>query len=152
MSVIDKLSSISETLSSVFQFAQEQPEIKEDFEEYLKTIGAYNAPQSQLNSILVTYVFERMFHKGADSVFSMFLKEKTDIDENTKNVVKALQKSIDAIFEVKAVQKNGFDLYSLVNEKKYFALPLVKMSHLRGIYKGITYSPEYSPLKMNITL
>ena len=75
MSVIDKLSSISETLSSVFQFAQEQPEIKEDFEEYLKTIGAYNAPQSQLNSILVTYVFERMFHKGADSVFSMFLKE-----------------------------------------------------------------------------
>ena len=136
MSVIDKLSSISETLSSVFQFAQEQPEIKEDFEEYLKTIGAYNAPQSQLNSILVTYVFERMFHKGADSVFSMFLKEKTDIDENTKNVVKALQKSIDAIFEVKAVQKNGFDLYSLVNEKKYFALPLVKMSHLRGIYKG----------------
>ena len=34
------------------------------------------------------------------------------------------------------MQKTGFDLYSLVNEKKYFAMPLVKMSHLRGIYKG----------------
>ena len=136
MSVIDKLSSISDTLSSVFQYAQQNPEIKEDFDEYLKTIGAYNAPASELNSILVTYVFERMFHKGADSVFSMYLKEKTDIDSNTKKIVMALQNSIDALFEVKSVQKNGFDLYSLVNEKKYFAMPLVKMSHLRGIYKG----------------
>ena len=136
MSVIDKLSSISDTLSSVFKFAQENSEIKEDFDEYLKTIGMYNAPASEINSVLVTYVFERAFHKGADSVFSMYLKEKQDIDSNTKNIVLALQNALDALFEVKAVQKTGFDLYSLVNEKKYFAMPLVKMSHLRGIYKG----------------
>lgn len=136
MSVIDKLSSISDTLSSVFKFAQENSEIKEDFDEYLKTIGMYNAPASEINSVLVTYVFERAFHKGADNVFSMYLKEKQDIDSNTKNIVLALQNAIDALFEVKAVQKTGFDLYSLVNEKKYFAMPLVKMSHLRGIYKG----------------
>ena len=136
MSVIDKLSSISDTLSSVFKFAQENSEIKEDFDEYLKTIGMYNAPASEINSVLVAYVFERAFHKGADSVFSMYLKEKQDIDSNTKNIVLALQNAIDALFEVKAVQKTGFDLYSLVNEKKYFAMPLVKMSHLRGIYKG----------------
>ncbi len=136
MSVIDKLSSISDTLSSVFKFAQENSEIKEDFDEYLKTIGMYNAPASEINSVLVTYVFERAFHKGADSVFSMYLKEKQDIDSNTKNIVLALQNAIDALFEVKAVQKTGFDLYSLVNEKKYYAMPLVKMSHLRGIYKG----------------
>ncbi|MEI3254326.1 MAG: SEC-C metal-binding domain-containing protein [Candidatus Gastranaerophilaceae bacterium] len=136
MSVIDKLSSISDTLSSVFKFAQENSEIKEDFDEYLKTIGLYNAPASEINSVLVTYVFERAFHKGADNVFSMYLKEKQDIDSNTKNIVLALQNAINALFEVKAVQKTGFDLYSLVNEKKYFAMPLVKMSHLRGIYKG----------------
>lgn len=136
MSVIDKLSSISDTLSSVFKFAQENSEIKEDFDEYLKTIGMYNAPASEINSVLVTYVFERAFHKGADNVFSMYLKEKQDIDSNTKNIVLALQNAIDALFEVKAVQKTGFDLYSLVDEKKYFAMPLVKMSHLRGIYKG----------------
>ena len=136
MSVIDKLSSISDTLSSIFQYAQQNSEIKEDFDEYLKTIGAYNAPASELSAILVTYVFERYFHKGVDSVFSMYLKDKTDIDSNTKNIVQALQNSIDALFEVKSVQKNGFDLYSLVNEKKYFAMPLVKMSHLKGIYKG----------------
>ena len=136
MSVIDKLSSISDTLSEIFKYASENQEIKEDFEEYIKTIGLYNAPASQINSVLVTYVFERVFHKGADTIFSMFLKDKTDIDDRTKNVVLALQKSIDSIFEVKTVHKNGFDLNSLVNEKKYFAMPLVKMSHLRGIYKG----------------
>ena len=136
MSVIDKLSSISDTLSKVFQYAQSTPEIKEDFDEYLKTIGAYNASQADISSILVTYVFERNFHKGADSVFSMYLKDNTNIDKQTESVINALQKSIDALFEVKAVQKNGFDLYSLVNEKKYFAMPLVKMNHLKGIFKG----------------
>ena len=136
MSVIDKLSSISDTLSKVFQYAQSTPEIKEDFDEYLKTIGAYNASQADISSILVTYVFERNFHKGADSVFSMYLKDNTNIDKQTESVINALQNSIDALFEVKSVQKNGFDLYSLVNEKKYFAMPLVKMNHLKGIFKG----------------
>ena len=136
MSVIDKISSISETLSKVFQYAQKNPEIKEDFDEYLKTIGAFNAPASQISSILVTYVFERAFHRGADTVFSMYLKDNPDIDKETKAVVEALKKSIDALFEVIKVNKNGFDLLSLVNEKKYFALPLVKMSHLKGIFKG----------------
>ena len=115
MSVIDKLSSISDTLSKVFQYAQSTPEIKEDFDEYLKTIGAYNASQADISSILVTYVFERNFHKGADSVFSMYLKDNTNIDKQTESVISALQNSIDALFEVKSVQKNGFDLYSLVN-------------------------------------
>ncbi len=136
MSVIDKLSSISDTLSEIFKYALENEEIKEDFDEYLKTIGAYNAPQSQINSILVSYIFERNFHKGADSVFSMFLKDKTDIDNETKKIAQALSDSIDSLFEIKTIHRNGFDMYSLVNEKKYFAMPLVKMSHFRSLYKG----------------
>ncbi len=136
MSVIDKLSSISDTLSAVFNFALENTEIKEDFDEYLKTIGMYNAQPSQINSVLVTYVFERVFHKGTDTVFSMYLKENPNTDNQTKKLIEAFQNSIDALFEVKSVQKNGFDLNNLVNEKKYFAMPLVKMSHFRGIYKG----------------
>lgn len=136
MSVIDKLSSISDTLSEVFKFASENPEIKEDFSEYLKTIGLYNAQQSQINAVMVTYVFERAFHKGEDTVFSMFLKEKTDIGSHTKKLIESFQNSIDAIFEVTAIQRTGFDLNCLVNEKKYFAMPLVKMIHLKSIFKG----------------
>ena len=136
MSVIDKLTSISDTLSEVFKFATENEKIKEDFAEYLKTIGLYNAQQSQINAVMVTYVFERVFHKGADTVFSMYLKEKTDLDTHTKNLIESFQNSIDALFEVNSIHKNGFDLLNLVNEKKYFAMPLVKMSHLKSIFKG----------------
>lgn len=136
MSVIDKLSAISDTLSHVFQYAIDNQEIKADFDEYLKTIGAYNAKQSDINSILVTYVFERTFNKGQDTVFSMYLNDNKKLDSAEKNVVLALQNAIDALFEVKSVKSNGFELFNLVNEKDYFAMPLVKMSHLKGIYKG----------------
>jgi len=136
MSVIDKLSTISETLSQLFRYALDNEIIKNDFDEYLKTIGAYNAKQSEINSILVTYVFERTFNKGSDTVFNMFLNDSNDLDKETIEVVQALQKSIDSLFEVKSVKSNGFELYSLVNEKDYYAMPLVKMSHLKGIYKG----------------
>ena len=136
MSVIDKLSSISDTLSEIFKYATENAEIKEDFAEYIKTIGLYEAKQSQINSVMITYVFERVFHKGKDTVFTMYLAENTDISNEKKNIIIALQNSIDALFEIKNVHKNGFDMDNLVNEKKYFAMPLVKMSHLKGINKG----------------
>ena len=137
MSVIDKLSTISDTLSRIFQFALQKQEIKDDFEEYLKTIGAYNAKQSDINSLLVTYSFERTFNKGLDTVFTMYLADNNEtISKEEKDVVNALQQSIDALFEVKTLKSNGFELYNLVNEKDYFAMPLVKMNHLRGIYKG----------------
>ena len=136
MSVIEKLSSISDTLSEIFNYALANQEIKEDFEEYLKTIGLYNAPASQINSVIVTYVFERVFHKGKDTVFTMFLSDNPNIDKHKKDIILSLQNSIDSIFEVKKVLKNGFELNSLVNEKEYFAMPLVKMSHLRGIFNG----------------
>src|SRR5574344_235081 len=135
MSVIDKISSISETLSKVFNYATQDAIIKEDFDEYLKTIGAYNSTQAEISSILVTYVFERNLNKGADTVFSLYLKNNSE-ETQTVKLIQSFQNSIDALFEVKGLEKQGFNLTSLVNEKKYFAMPLVKMSHLRGIYKG----------------
>ena len=105
MSVIDKLTSISDTLSEVFKFAAENTEIKQDFEEYLKTIGLYNAQQSQINAVMVTYVFERMFHKGEDTVFSLFLKEKTDIKEIYGVCLE------DNVASKRVLEKSGFDIF-----------------------------------------
>ena len=44
MSVIEKVSSISNELANILDFAAKNETIKTDFENYLKTIGAYNAP------------------------------------------------------------------------------------------------------------
>ena len=136
MSVIEKVTDISNTISKIFTFALENEEIKTDFDECLKTIGAYSAPQSKIQGILITYIFERILNKQRETVFSKYLDENKNLDSHEKNLVQAFQKSINAIFEVKNVFKNGFELYNLVDEKTYTVLPLVKMSHLRGIYKG----------------
>ena len=116
MSVIEKVTDISNTISKVFSFVLENEEIKQDFDEYLKTIGAYNAPPSKVQAILSTYVFERILNRKRETVFSKYLDEKTGTDEREKNLIKAFQSSINAIFEVKNVFKNGFELYNLVDE------------------------------------
>ena len=136
MSVIEKVSSISNELANILDFAAKNETIKTDFENYLKTIGAYNAPESKVHSLLVSYVFERVLNKEGDTVFSLYAKENKKLDSHQKTLLKALQSSMNTVFEVKNVLKNAFELYNLVNEKDYTVIPLVKMSHLRGIYKG----------------
>ena len=136
MSVIEKITDISNTISKVFNFALDNEEIRADFDEYLKTIGAYNAPQSKIQGILTTYVFERILNRQHETVFSKYLDENKNLDSHEEKLIKSFQNSINSIFEVKNVFKNGFELYNMVDEKTYTVLPLVKMSHLRGIYKG----------------
>ncbi len=137
ISVIEKVSSISNVLSEVIEFAAKNETIKADFENYISTIGAYNQPESKIRSILVTYIFERILNEKNDTAFSLYLKENKKLDSHQKAVIKALQNSIYSVFEVNNVLKNGFELYNLVNEKEYTVIPLVKMSHLRSIYKGM---------------
>ena len=103
MSVIEKVTDISNTISKIFTFALENEEIKTDFDEYLKTIGAYSAPQSKIQGILITYIFERILNKQRETVFSKYLDENKNLDSHEKNLVQAFQKSINAIFEVKNV-------------------------------------------------
>ncbi len=135
MSVIEKVSSISNELSEILEFASVNEVIKADFDNYLKTIGAYRESEVKIRSILVSYVFERILNENKDTVFSLYLNDKK-LDAHRKSLVKAFQESMNTVFEVVSVKKNAFELYNLVNEKNYTVIPLVKMSHLRGIYKG----------------
>ncbi len=158
MSVIEKITDISNTISKVFNFALDNEEIRSDFDEYLKTIGAYNAPQSKIQGILTTYVFERILNRQHETVFSKYLSQNENLDSHEQKLINSLQNSINAIFEVKNVFKNGFELYNLVDEKTYTVLPLVKMSHLRGIYKGsyisariFEYENEYYVVEISDT-
>jgi len=43
---------------------------------------------------------------------------------------------IDSVFEIKSVDKQGFELYNLVNEKNYFAKSQIKMVNYRRVFKG----------------
>jgi len=57
--VIEKLNSISDAMSDLINFVQNDKAVKPDFQEYLTTIGAAEATQAQMQSICLPYIFER---------------------------------------------------------------------------------------------
>ena len=131
MSVIEKFSTISSTISKLFDFLMTSDVVKEDVEEYLKTVSAYSQTAKNLQSILIPYLFERTIKNK--SIFQLYI-ENTDIkDQTEKEIVKSLENSFESVFEIKKIQKNCFIFNNLLNEKTYEVLPLVKMTNFRNI-------------------
>lgn len=134
MSVIEKFATISSTITKLFDFLMTSDVVKEDIEEYLKTISAYNQSAKNIETLLIPYLFERTINKK--SIFELYIENK-DIKDNTElEIVKSLEKSFESVFEIKKVQKNGFIFNNLLNEKEYNVLPLVKMTNFRDILIG----------------
>jgi len=134
MSVIEKFSTISSTITKLFEFLTTSEVVREDVEEYLKTVSAHNQSSKNLQSILIPYLFERSIDKK--SIFQIYI-ENTDIKDKTElEIVKSLEKSFESVFEIKKILKNGFLFQNLLNEKEYNVLPLVKMTNFRNILSG----------------
>lgn len=134
LTVVEKLKAISEAIGDLITFVQEDKEIQPDFEEYLKTIGATEATQTQMQSIALPYIFERNIE--SKSIIEIFLEKTKKATKYPRAIIKGLTSSISSIFEIKKVLKNGFELYNLVNEKTYSVISLVKMTHFRGLGAG----------------
>lgn len=132
--VIEKLNSISDIMNDLINFVQTDEDVKSDFDEYLKTIGATEATQAQMQSVCLPYIFERNI--DSKSILDMFIEKTKKTTKYPRAIIKGLLTSVSSIFEVKKVLKNGFELYNLVNEKNYNVISLVKMTHFRGIGAG----------------
>lgn len=136
MSVIEKLSIISDTITKVMNFVLADEIVKPDFEEYLTTLSARNADKSRIQALLIPYIFERRLTSEKKSIIQLFEEKNTDLQKEEKEILDALSKSFSSVFEVRRVLSNGFELYNLVNEKLYKVLSLVKMNNFRGITPG----------------
>ena len=122
MTVIDKINEIN-------NFTQSNEIVKEDFEEYLRTIGAGNITLNQMEKVFLPYIFERRIKDK--SILEMFAEETKE-----KEITEALIKAQSSIYQIKRILKNGFELYNLINEKTYTVLSLTKMTNFRGVYAG----------------
>ena len=129
MTVIEKINEINDALKEIFDFTQSNEIIKTDFDEYLATIGARNISLNQMEKIFLPYIFERKIQ--GKSILEMYKEEK-----GSKDIIEKLAQAQNSIFEIKKILKNGFELYTLVNEKTYKVLSLTKMTNFRGIYAG----------------
>ena len=129
MTVIEKINEINEAIKEVFEFTQINETVKDDFNEYLVTIGAKDFSPTQMEKIFLPYIFERRINNVP--VLEMY-KEKA----SNKEVAEGLINAQASIFEIKRILKNGFELRNLINEKIYTVLSLTKMTNFRGVYAG----------------
>ena len=129
MTVIEKINEINEVVKEVFEFTQTNETIREDFNEYLATIGAANISLNQMEKIFLPYIFERRINDV--SILEMF----SEVAKN-KEIAESLISAQASVFEIKRILKNGFELLNLINEKTYTVLSLTKMTNFRGVYAG----------------
>ncbi len=133
--LLEDLKIVSDTIKNIVTFIQEDAVVKGDFEEYVKTIGV-----GQQNAVMdfdtacLNYIFERRLQNKP--ITKLYLERTKGLTGSEKKVCDALLNSIHSVFEIKRVLKNGFSLYSVINEKVYNTTSLVKMTTFRGIGVG----------------
>lgn len=140
---------ISSVITMLSEFVQTDKEIQKDFGAYIDMFGG----KASIPKILMPYIFER--HIEGKSIFDIFLKKKTKLNEEQKEVVEGLSKHVSSYFEIKKLLKIGFELYNVVNEKVYPTYSMVKMSNFRGIGVGqyvaariFAYKNEYYMIEL----
>lgn len=136
MEIQEELKEINDVIKEVAKFVQTDADVKPDFDEYIKTIGGGNPNSVNFQSACFNYIFERNLGEERKSILEFYLKNSKDLDDNTRKIAEALQKSVSSVFEVKKVLKNGFELDNIINEKIYDVISLVKMTSFRGIGCG----------------
>jgi hypothetical protein len=129
MTVIEKITEINNILKEIFNFTQTNETIKEDFTEYLSTIGANNISLNQMEKIFLPYIFERRINDK--SILEMFKESSKNSD-----IIDGLINAQSSVFEIKKILKSGFELYNLINERTYTVSSLTKMTNFRGVYAG----------------
>ncbi|MBD5402705.1 hypothetical protein HDR58_07905, partial [bacterium] len=118
MIIQERMDSINEVIKGIADFIQENEQVKQDFNEYLSTIGANNR-SVPLQTACFSYILERNLGEDLKSIPQLYLENTKGLDKERKDIVTAIDNSISSVFEIKKVTKNGFDLLNIVNERRY---------------------------------
>ena len=133
--LLEDLKIVSDVIKNIVEFVQEDLAVKGDFEEFIKTIGVGQNAVMDFNTAVLNYIFERRLQNK--SIIRLYLDRKNKaLNVLEKEVCESLLNSIQSVFEIKRVLKNGFSLYSVINEKLYETISLVKMTAFRGVGIG----------------
>ena len=147
MSVIEKLSVISDTITKVMNFVLNYAPVKADFDEYLKSLSVKNVEMSRIQAYLIPYIAERRLTEERKTIFQIFEENTDNLTKEEKEILDSLKKTVSSIFEIRRIMSSGFELYSLINEKTYKVLSLVKMNNYRGVTPGQFASCRIFPFK-----
>ncbi len=135
MNIQERMDSINDVMKNIAEFIQTDDNIKTDFSEYLKTIGAGAKNSIPIQTAAFNYILERNLGESLKSIPELYL-ENNKLDKERKDIVEAIKNSISSVFEIKRISKSGFDLLNIVNERRYMVTSLMKMTSLRGLGSG----------------
>lgn len=136
MNIEERKNSINSVIRNIADFIQEHKDIKDDFNEYLKTIGQNSKNGVPFQTACFNYILERNVGEDMKSIPELYLENNKNLDKESKTVVEAMENSISSVFEIKRVNKNGFELLNIVNERRYNIISLMKMTAFRGMGQG----------------
>lgn len=136
MLVQEKNEQISQVISKIYMYVNSNLNLKKDLQDYYTMIGVKEGNEKVLSTATINYIFERRIGKDKKSIFELALVGMPHATEKEKAIIQSLQDSINGVFEVKRILKEGFELFNYVNEKLYFAKPLDKMVRFKGVSVG----------------
>lgn len=136
MNIEERMESINGVIRDIADFIQSHKDIKDDFNEYLKTIGENSKNGVSFQAACFSYILERNVGEDLKSIPELYLENTKNLDKEAKKIVEAMEDSISSVFEIKRVTKTGFELFNIVNERKYVITSLMKMTVFRGIGSG----------------
>lgn len=136
MNIQEKTESINSVIRNIADFIQVHQDIKDDFNEYLRTIGQTTTNGISFQAACFSYILERNMGEDYKSIPELYLEKNKNLDKETKKIVEAMRDSMSSVFEIKRVTKTGFDFLNIVNEKRYMVTSLMKMTAFRGIGAG----------------
>ena len=132
----DRLNSINKVIRNIAEFIQNHKDIKDDFNEYLKTIGQNTKNGVPFQTACFSYILERNLGEDLKSIPQLYLENNKNLDKETKTIVQAMEESISSVFGIKRVTKTGFEFLNIVNERRYMVTSLMKMTAFRGLGMG----------------
>lgn len=136
MDIQQRTEEINAVIRNIADFIQVHQDIKDDFNEYLRTLGQNSRNGVNFQAACFSYILERNIGEDYKSIPELYLENNKGLDKETKTIVEAMQDSISSVFEIKRVTKTGFEFLNIVNEKRYMVTSLIKMTAFRGIGVG----------------
>ena len=136
MNIQERTGIINESVRAIADFIQSDAFIREDFNEYLRTIGANAKNPIPVKNAVFSYILERNLGEDLKSIPELYLEQNPKLSKEKKEIVNAINDSISSVFEIKRITRAGFELYNIVNERSYMVTSLMKMTSLRSLGSG----------------
>ncbi|MBR6299220.1 MAG: SEC-C domain-containing protein [Candidatus Gastranaerophilales bacterium] len=128
--LVDNLTSVSNTMENILDFVAKDDELSKDFEKYLEINDIEIETEKQFNNVIIQYMLDMKMQNGLRVL--EYYKRNNPSDEK---IINSLLESFCGVFKVNKINSSTFDVECLTSGAEFELMPMVKMSHLKQIGK-----------------